>query len=749
MSRRLIIERALITLLLPLATLWLCQQPELQRLDNVLYDRMLPRIAHHRSDDIVIVAIDERSLHALGRWPWPRDVHAELLEGLAAARPRAVFFDIFLPESSAVAPRDARLADAMKLVPTYLPLLVAEQLQPQPRKRWPGFLPPLPEFAAVARGVGHASLNLDPDGVARTLYLEEGYPGYLQPYVGALLAQKARMPTLPVPPAPPGPDSQWQQKNPVRLLIAGPRGTYPTVPYISVLRGEVPPEFLRGKLVLIGATAPALGDGVATPNAGPSGELPGVEVHANAIDGLLHGQGVADLGPIAYLAWVVGPLWTALLLLMRAPRHALPIVVLGGAGCIGLSVVALLGRLWLPPAGPAVGLLGLYILWSWHSMEAQLTFLRVRAKSLDAVPAGGFELLPAMPPAAAAGSKSSPMHALDNAIARLQRLQDLTDEALHAMPVAVLICDDVGRISAANAAAARLLDESFVETTGRSALASLAGRLLPVVLRENTVVAPTPRPGAHWAESAQGEYVNPSGQVFRLEVEAFGGTDVATRGWVVMLTELTVEREAQRQREEWRSFLSHDLRSPQVTILSLLAMHEDSESVPPTLLQSIRREAERTLTLAEGFMDIAEAESDDYRFEPIHIATVLLDAHDQVWAYGEVSGVKIETHLSDADELYVRGDGTLLTRAIVNLLNNAIRHSPRGSRVRLCLAADEVNACVHISVADEGSGMTHAQLHALMTAQPHRPPPGSRRDADHKEFARSTGLGFAVVRAVV
>src|SRR5512147_1693839 len=52
--------------------------------------------------DLVLVDIDDRSLAKMqdeaGKWPWPREVHAQLVEGLAAQRPRAIVFDITFSE---------------------------------------------------------------------------------------------------------------------------------------------------------------------------------------------------------------------------------------------------------------------------------------------------------------------------------------------------------------------------------------------------------------------------------------------------------------------------------------------------------------------------------------------------------------------------------------------------------------------------------------------------------------------------
>jgi CHASE2 domain-containing sensor protein/signal transduction histidine kinase len=771
MRTRLAVERLLMALLLPIAILWLAQRPGLLQLDAAIHDRMLLLASHTPAPDILIVAIDERSLSELGRWPWSRDTHARLLERLAADKPRAVLLDLFLTEPSVDTRDDERLAQAMEKLPVYLPLLHANPLAPV-SGNWPGFLPPLGLFAERAKGIGHAELTPDIDGVARTLYLREGYAGHLQPYVGALIANHPPGPDDTTDATRAAPDRTWLRQDPLRLLFAGPRGSYRTVPYVSVLRGEVPGELLRDKLLLVGATAPGLGDQTLTPNARIRGVLPGVEVHANAIDNLLHGRNVYVLSPLAYAAWAIVPLWIALWLLVRMAHHALPIAFGLAAACLLTSVVAMFARhWWLPPAAPMLGLIILYMLWSWRRLESQFAYLRERAQALDALPAGAFEVLPARG-APLADPMARPKRALDRAIARVQRMQKLMDEAMHTMPVAMLICDEEGRIGSSNAAAVRLLGGGALPLRHDDA-GALRGVSLPALIAP---LAATPRAGAtagpaaaatdgtHWTARLHGEYVTAEARVFRLEAAAFGAAAPEDRGWVIVLPELTAEREAQRQRDEWRRFLSHDLRSPQITILSLLSMHDAAThpgAAPPPddLLQAIRREAERTLTLAEGFMDYTEAESNDYRFAETHVGAVLLDARDQVWPYAQANGVRVEARLDESDETVIPADGSLLTRAIVNLLNNAIRHSQRGGCVSLRMdivagTDGQPGSAVRIIVSDEGSGMTAAQLQALLST-----PRGQRLimkkegDATAAQAAvpaaRGMGLGFSVVRAVL
>lgn len=208
------------------------------------------------------------------------------------------------------------------------------------------------------------------------------------------------------------------------------------------------------------------------------------------------------------------------------------------------------------------------------------------------------------------------------------------------------------------------------------------------------------------------------------------------------MPDVTAERTAQREREQWFGFLSHDLRGPQVTILSLLALY--AENAPDMniqrLLDGVESEARRTIGLAEDFMDMVEAESGVYRFSATFAGSVVLDAIDAAWASAQARGLTLTPRLGALD-CTITADTSLLTRAMVNLLNNAIRCSERGSIIHVCLDADGETEAV-ISVQDEGVGMDADEIVQVMQA-------GARRKSSASLFAREAGHGWGVGMAIV
>lgn len=113
----------------------------LGRVDQILYDRAVALTGRDISPDIVIVAIDDSSIDALGRWPWRRAVHAALLDRLQGAR--AVGLDLIFAEPDTTYPGDdVILADSIRrngrtVLPVVLDRLIYPTSISAPSPPWP------------------------------------------------------------------------------------------------------------------------------------------------------------------------------------------------------------------------------------------------------------------------------------------------------------------------------------------------------------------------------------------------------------------------------------------------------------------------------------------------------------------------------------------------------------------------------------------------------------------------------------
>jgi CHASE2 domain-containing sensor protein len=342
------------------------------RADDALYDLNMRHWSYAPGDGVVIVAIDPKSLDELGRWPFPRALHARLIERLDAAGVRAIGMDVTMATpDTAHAQNDRALAAALwqshrvvmpvSAEPSDLGGTLQETL-------------PVPALAQGAVAFGHVDVDQGVDGVTRGAYLTAGLGRAYWPALALALhrldhpaGDDARLPGLRNP-APGGASPYlWVRDHYVLLRYAGPAGSFGRVSYVDVLDGRVPAALLKGRVALVGATAEGMGDIIRTPD----GLMPGVEYQANMLESLRRGSLLVPLGFSAQ--FVVGAAMLALpCLLYGLPglRRVWRATAAGALLALAASLFLLRGPgWWWPPAACvltlAIALAGWGLLLRW------------------------------------------------------------------------------------------------------------------------------------------------------------------------------------------------------------------------------------------------------------------------------------------------------------------------------------------------------------------------------------------------
>jgi len=735
---RLWFEWGLICLILAFGSAWSFRAQWSWRIDLALYDVALTLWQRDVPADTVIVAIDDASLAVHGRWPWPRSRIAQLFEQVAAAQPRGVAVDLFLTEPDGDEQVDRRLAEAISRLPSSV--LATFRTESYGVRQ---FVEPLPQFAAAAGQLGHVHVEVDPDAVVRSVYLLEGPVKPDMPHFALALAQRtgtapAMLPGQQRSQTPPI-SGLWQRDHWFRVPFSGPPGHFVRVSAADVL-GGTDLDRLRGKLVLIGATAAGLGDAYAVPTSGTSRLMPGVEISAQTLDALRTGIDIRDLGSAT--AVLLGPLavlLTMLSYLFMRPRGAL-LTTFGMA--VGLSVGSLLavrlGHWWYPPASAVAAVLCCYPLWSWRRLDASLAFMRDELRTLaaepDLLPVREVPLVPPAPGLADVVQRS--IEAVRTANERTRLLRRFVVDAISLQADGVLVLDAAGQVVLCNARAQTLLgaQDEINGMSARDALHRL--RDLDDDLWRSLGSPPGP------ASLQQAEARNAEGRELLITATACHSGDAGMIGHIINITDVSALKAAARAREEAVGFLSHDLRAPQAAILSVLELRrsEPGSVSEDKLVEQIERSARRTLALAEAFVTLTRADHlDPSSFRPVDIADVCREMRDEVWPLCRAKDMRCEFRCA-VEGAWVAGERALLAAAVLNLLDNAIKYSPRGSEVTLALERNGDEWA--ISVSDHGLGIDEKDMSRLF--QRFR-----RLGGEGRETTSGAGLGLVIVDTAI
>jgi adenylate cyclase len=312
------------------------------------------------SPGIAIVAIDDKSIKELGRFPWTRTQYIRLIEKLSAAGAKALLIDAFFPERE-TANVDHAFAAAVKKAGN-VDLAVVFELDEELRVK--SSTHTLPEIERVAAGIGHINLVPEDDGVNRRNQLLIEADGKMVPSLGLLgamaaLGEKELVPGsfdislgarhIPV-----------EENYSMWINYTGKPGIYPRFSFTDIVNGRVAPELLKGKVLFMGATALGIYDMRVTPFDKNS---PGVELHATVADNIISGRFIRHTGLEALfdMALIVILGLLAFYLTMRLRLHlAIPAVFLLLAGYLWLSYWIFLQGHWVsmiyPPLAAMIAL---------------------------------------------------------------------------------------------------------------------------------------------------------------------------------------------------------------------------------------------------------------------------------------------------------------------------------------------------------------------------------------------------------
>lgn len=295
---------------------------------------------------LVIVSIDEDSFDELNlAWPWPRVLHAQLLDRIRTGNPAVIGIDIAFPEPSLYGPDDDRLfAEAIGRAGNVVLASALTVLQ-DGRYQKEDFNAPLKSLRERARAFGFVNLLLDSDGVVRSAELSRNFQDRTFPSFATAVAQEGIRAGLPF------------QATPATtgIVLLNYRTTSleaQTVPYYRVLKGDIEQDFFKGKIVLIGATSSLLHGTYTTP-LGLS-EQAGVEIEAHILETILQGIGLERI-PISL---------TILLVIAAGLLAAWVTNRLRPAVAVGLLAV-----------GAGLYMLGGFLLFLWQRSVADLSIV--------------------------------------------------------------------------------------------------------------------------------------------------------------------------------------------------------------------------------------------------------------------------------------------------------------------------------------------------------------------------------------
>jgi CHASE2 domain-containing sensor protein/signal transduction histidine kinase len=797
--------------------------------DYLFYDGMSRLTISAVPDDIVLVAIDERSLLELGRWPWPREKHVALIEKLDSSGVRAIAIDIIFAEPDLDFPEtDQLLSKVIKkagnvILPVFMELAERDGRILE--------IQPLDSLAESAAGLGHVHIEIDRDGVARQVFLKEGVGRTNWKHFALVLHE-----FILGKPIDDVPGITWNKslsKNSASLNVRDYLNLIPyinnptpiqTISYADVLADRIPEQVFKNKTVFVGATAAGMGDQITT----PIGLISGVEINAHIYHALREGTLVSPISSVVYSLFCAVIIGVFLWLTTRLPPlyFLLSMIFLG----LGISILSFLIlnilRLWLAPVPVIISVLVAYPIWNWWRLEKVVDYLRqelvttqeniifnthsrtrvdiiknmIFLKDLGTISGwvlfdsegkkvysdGPVEISPSFYKFSRAwshknylSSKLIPSPEGEYKLAVMWDEHDYIgrDKISLFIPDAPSvdenypshgdqIANTIFQLSKTNLiveANRKIIDESLEQLSVGVILAQFDGVALLINDQARVLLGVDVNGPQLFDVLSQIKLVESQSwkglinelaffeQSFTVQGDTLStGRTILCRGrvihavaplFLINITDITELKKSERERVEALNFLSHDMRSPMTSVLALIegARTEKLDSDSRLLLQNIEHYIYRNLSYAENFIQLAKLENiQKLDIEHCDIHSLIYNAVIEIFPSAKLRNIEIN-YPETKPEFLIFCDKNLVERAIVNILDNAVKYSRESTKIFIDTTC--YDDTVEIKIIDEGEGIPENDLPVLFESFKQ----GGNASSGVKSGA---GLGLRFVMAV-
>jgi two-component system phosphate regulon sensor histidine kinase PhoR len=324
------------------------------------------------------------------------------------------------------------------------------------------------------------------------------------------------------------------------------------------------------------------------------------------------------------------------------------------------------------------------------------------------------------------------------------KIQTLEDERarvaaiLDSMVEGVIAMDARGRILLANPGARAIFELAGEAVEGRPFLEVIRDKALLDLIGECRAAGP--------GGAARREVELPPPRSRILSAHAAAVAFAPQRlGVLLVLHDVTALRRLERVKTEFVANVSHELRTPLTAIRGYLETLRDGALDEPAnarrFIQIAHRHAERLSRLVDDLLQLSNLETGKLVLDLASLPLVEVTAgaaamfQDRAARAGLTFLDRVPPHLA------VRADRDRLTQILVNLLDNAVKHTPAGGRIALD-AAPLPDGGVEVSVADTGAGIPSTDLPRLTERF-------YRVDRARSRELGGTGLGLAIVKHLV
>lgn len=324
----------------------------------------------------------------------------------------------------------------------------------------------------------------------------------------------------------------------------------------------------------------------------------------------------------------------------------------------------------------------------------------------------------------------------------IEREKKLIEGVIQNLHDGVLVLDEMGGVVLVNRSASRLFGFDKTTIIGQKPNSQLCPdkqAFLDEILSQRSSSEDLYKKEVELYE--QGE-----SHVYHCFISTLNTPTLQDHGQVIVLRDVTREKEVSHLKSEFVSYVSHELKTPLASITAYTEMLIDKEADNEVMRQSfydiILSQARRLNRLIEDILNISRIESGLIKVSKSSMSlTVILEEQLQmIRSYAEERSIELNDYQPVVhDQVYA--DVDMIRQAIVNLLSNAIKYTPSGGAVTVQTEVDEVQGVVRVNITDTGMGIGAEDIDQIFDR--------FYRVEDDTNKVEGMGLGLSLVKKIV
>ena len=317
-----------------------------------------------------------------------------------------------------------------------------------------------------------------------------------------------------------------------------------------------------------------------------------------------------------------------------------------------------------------------------------------------------------------------------------------TEAIIFSISDAVIVTNRFDELLLANDAAEKLLGFQLASAVRKNIDRIVSDGTLVRLIRE------TRSHGSSFTRKVVEHSIDSKGvpRTFSITLSCIVAPGEEVSGVVAVLHDVTREKDIARMKTDFVSNVSHELKTPLASIKAYVEMLMDDEAEDEAtrgeFYEIISTEADRLHRLIENILNISRIESGVVKVvrEPVSLPGVVKQVLDVASPQAKLKDIKLVSHLAPIYS-QVEADHDMIYQAVMNLVSNAIKYTPKGGQVTVTVGVDELRGVSFCEVSDDGAGISVEEL-------PHIFDKFYRVKANNK-LAKGTGLGLTLVKHIV